>query len=105
MSLRGFGDDFEGTLSVESATVSWADDDGGVGTAAWDMDNGWLYPRSASGNLRFIDALRSSDELSVTVEAGDAPLIEIRLEGVALLAKPLGPEFHTCLREYADHNG
>ena len=85
--------------------MSWADDDGGVGTAAWDMDNGWLYPPSASGNLRFIDALRSSDELSVTVEAGDAPLIEIRLEGVALLAKPLGPEFHTCLREYADHNG
>ena len=39
------------------------------------------------------------------MEAGDAALIEIRLQGVALLARPLGPEFDTCLREYADHNG
>ena len=59
----------------------------------------------ASEHLRFIEALRSSDELSVSVEAGDASLIEIRLQGVAQLAKPLGPEFDTCLREYADHNG
>ena len=48
-------------------------------------------------HLRFIDALRSSDELSGTVEAGEAVLIEIRLQGVALFAKPLGPEFDTCL--------
>ena len=85
--------------------MSWVDDDGGVGTAAWDMDNGWLDPPLASEHLRFIDALRSSDELSVTVEAGEASLIEIRLQGVALFAKRLGPEFDTCLREYADHNG
>ena len=85
--------------------MSRVDDDGGVGTAAWDMDNGWLYPPLASENLRFINALRSSDELSVTVEPGDASLIEIRLQGVALLAKLLGPEFDTCRREYADHNG
>ena len=64
-----------------------------------------MYPPSASENLRFIDALRSSDELSGTVEAGEAVLIEIGLQGVALLARPLGPEFDTCLREYADHNG
>ena len=67
--------------------------------------DGLLHPPLATEHLRFIDALRSSDELSVTVEAGDAALIEIRLRGVALLAKPLGPEFDTCLREYADHNG
>ena len=93
------------TQSVESATVSWVDDDGRVGTAVWDVNYGWLRPPSAQENLRFIDALRGSEELSVTVEVDDEAPVEVKLRGAALFAKPLGAELDTCIREYAEQNG
>ena len=43
--------------------------------------------------------------INFDVQPGDASRIEIGLQGEAPLAKPLCPEFDTCLREYADHNG
>ncbi len=93
------------TSMVEAATVSWADSDGEEGTAVWDVRSNSLYSPSARESLRFIDALRTSDELTLTVEAGDADPVEMTLDGAALFAKPLGAELDTCIREYAEFNG
>lgn len=91
--------------AVESATVSWADGNGKEGTTVWDVRYNWLYPPSARENLRFIDALRGSEELIVTVEMPDLEPVELALQGRALFAKPIGPELDACIREYAERNG
>lgn len=90
---------------VESVTVSWVDDDGNVGTAVWEANGSWIQPPSLRENLRFIDTLRTSDELTLTVEAADQEPVEMTLTGAALFAKPIGAELETCIREYADLNG
>ena len=110
-TLMGFVDDSEhdheqaNAPVVESATVSWVDDDGNAGTAVWQVNHSWMHPPSAAENLRFIDALRGSEELTVTVELPDAAPIEVRLRGAALFAKPMGAELDTCIREFAELNG
>ena len=73
--------------------------------AVWEIEHSWLYPPSASENLRFIDALREAEGLIVTVEASNGAPIEIKLHGAALFAKPMGAELDTCIREYAEQNG
>ena len=91
--------------TVESATVSWADSDGKERTSVWDASSGWLQPPSARENLRFIDALRGSEKLAVTIETDDAEPITMTLTGTALFGKPMGAELDACIREYADLNG
>ncbi len=107
-TLLGFVDDTDheqaDAPAVESATVSWVDEDGNSGTAVWSVNHSWMHPSSAPENLRFIDALRRSKELIVTVEVPNAAPIEVRLQGAALFAKPMGAELDTCIREYADLN-
>ncbi|MCY4619156.1 MAG: hypothetical protein OXD50_11520 [Chloroflexi bacterium] len=108
-TLLGFVDDADhdqaDASAVESATVSWVADDGNSGTAVWPVNHSWMHPPSAAENLRFIDALRGSEELTVTVVRPDARPIEVRLRGAALFAKPMGAELDTCIREYTDLNG
>lgn len=110
-TLMGFRDetshshDQADASTAESATVSWVDGDGNAGMAVWDVDRSWVQPASAHENLRFIDALRASEELIVTVEMPDAGPTEIKVRGAALFAKPLGAELEACIREYADLNG
>ncbi|MCY4617484.1 MAG: hypothetical protein OXD50_02860 [Chloroflexi bacterium] len=93
------------TPAVESATVSWADSDGNVGTAVWEANGSWIQPPSARENLRFIDALRESDEMTVTVDLPGQEIAELKLRGAALFGKPMGAELDACIREYADLNG
>ena len=110
-TLIGFRDDSDhahdqqGASPDETAIVSWTDGAGNTGTAVWKAGYDWLQPSSASENLRFIDALRESEELIVTVEVTDAEPAEITLRGAALFAKPMGPELDACIREYAALNG
>ena len=109
--LFGFLDDSDyshdqtDTSMVEAATVSWADSDGEEGTADWDVRSNSLYPPSGRESLRFIEAVRNSSELTLSVEAADAEPVEMTLDGVAIFAKPMGAELETCIREYADLNG
>ena len=91
--------------AADSATVSWIDDDGSAETAVWDLDRRWLQPPSARENLQFIETLRTSDELAVTVEASGVAPVKMRLQGAALFAKPMGAEMDACIREYANLNG
>ncbi len=110
VSFTGFRDesahahDQHDASVTESATVSWTDGDGNAGTAVWESRYGWMQPRLERENLRFIDALRGSEELTVRVEVTDAEAIEFTLRGAALFAKPMGPELDTCIREYAALN-
>ena len=93
------------TSTVESATVSWVNGDGNEGKAVWDANGSWIRPMSISDNLRFIEALRESDEMIVTVDLLGQEVIELKLHGAALFDKPIGAELDTCIREYADLNG
>lgn len=90
--------------SAEIVAVSWTDDDGKNGTSHWERNHSWLRPSSADDNLRFIDAVRRSETLTVTIEASDAGPIWLTLRGPDLFAKPMGAELDTCIREYADLN-
>lgn len=109
-SLTGFRDESthasqqHDAPTDESATVSWIDSDGNASTATWDAYYDSMQPSSTSENLAFIDALRGSEELTVTVELTDAEPVEFTLRGAALFAKPMGPELDTCIREYAALN-
>ena len=109
--LFGFLDDSDyshdqtDTSMVEAATVSWADSDGEEGTADWDVRSNSLYPPSGRESLRFIEAVRNSSELTLSVQVTDAEPVEMTLDGVAIFAKPMGAELETCIREYADLNG
>ncbi len=111
VALLGFSDDSDHDREqadapvVESATVSWVNGRGNEETAVWEADGGWIQPPSASESLRFIDALRTSGELTLSVQVADAEPVEMTLEGAALFAKPLGAELDTCIREYAELNG
>lgn len=91
--------------TVESAAVSWVAEDGNGGSARWGMNHGSAQPPSAQENLRFIQALRRSEELTVSIEVSDAEPIEMRVNGAALFAKPMGADLDACIREYADLNG
>ncbi len=110
-TLGGFWDDTghahgRDDASIASwATVSWTGGADNVGTAVWDANYDRLQPPSASENLRFIDALRESEELIVKVRTPDAEPLEITLRGAALFAKPMGAELDACIREYAALNG
>ena len=97
--------DQEDIETEESATVSWVNGEGNAGTAEWDIRRSSMYPPSALENLRFIDALRPSERLIVTVGVPDAAPLEITLRGAALFAKPMGAELDACIREYAALNG
>jgi len=91
--------------SGEVVAVSWVDGHGDEGTSIWDQNHGWLQPFTASDNLRFIDALRSSKQLTVTIEAPGSGPVSLILRGATLFAKPMGAELDACIREYADLNG
>ncbi len=97
--------DQDDASTAESATVSWVNGSGNVGTAVWEARRGWIQPLSARESLRFIDAVRDSAELTLTVEAADTDPVQMTLDGIAFFAKPMGAELETCIREYADLNG
>ncbi len=99
------GQDQDDSTAVETAAVSWTDDGGNEGSAVWEQHDSSLRPMSTSDNLRFIEALRNSEQLNITIESADAEPMALTLRGAALFDKPMGVELAACIREYADLNG
>ena len=102
-TLRYIGDGIAASLLRDTADVRWLDDDGEAASGSWVVRKQRLTPSSSSENLRFIDAMRRSDELQITIES-DTGSDDVAVSGSIFFTMPMGTELATCLREHADLN-